>query len=89
MTMTAKEQYALVSGRLDRHGGLKEVSFVPGDFSGATFWPAKATAKTVFAHFKARPGQPCRVPGTLAKSMFGFTDRELWHEPAPKRSAKK
>ena len=40
-----KVQYALVAGRLDRLGGLAALSFVPGDFSRATYWPVEATAE--------------------------------------------
>jgi hypothetical protein len=55
-----------------------EVSFVPGDFSNATFYPVKRTAPSLMKHFKANPGEAVRVRASLAKDLFGLTDRELW-----------
>jgi hypothetical protein len=80
MKTTTNAKYALLSGRLDRNGGVKDLRFVPGDFTQATSWPVKTSARSVFDHFEAHPGQPIRVPGSLAKKLFGFTDRELWHD---------
>jgi hypothetical protein len=56
---------------------LEALSFVPGIFNEAKYWPLAKAKAEVRKHVKANPGKPTRMPYSLAKELFGLTRREL------------
>lgn len=60
-----------------------ELSFVPGRFNEANFWPLVKNRTELRKHIKANPGnETTRMPYSLARELFGFEREELWLEAA-------